>query len=263
MASATLDAVKELLAKFPDLPQVIKQAQTPKLREWADTAYIYNGFDDITLCHLGFEYHLKQGELTAIEGKPDYKEIDQGKSTGQEIIWQNLPMKGEFIAGELIYEHDFHHKGFGVFTTPEITDEQKRELDERGRLTIIKRIEEFKLGRDKAKAGIQGYKINPDPSMYRWMQKYSPDDAMFVESKKTDSQSQIAEAIALLTRLVTGQSAAVASAPLPAVEADKAIMPPRRRALEKKADYDLRVQKWAEELNAKIEQEEAEPVTTE
>jgi hypothetical protein len=261
-AVTTLEHVKELLAKVPNLPQLIDEAKKPEVRTWAQTAWIYNGFDDITLYHMGFPYELKRGQLTKIEGKPDYKEIDQGKSSGQSIVWQVIPLTGEFIAGELIYEHGFHDMGFTVITKPVIDDAEKARCDETGKIYKLRRIEEFKVNRDKARAGIQGYKINPDPTVYRWLKEYSPDDTLFAETKKTDSNNAIAEAIALLTRLVAGQQTAVpvpaidtvAGAPEPpAAETVTVDMPTlKRKPLETDEQLKIRTEKWLAE-KAKVE----------
>lgn len=221
-----MDLVKELLAKMPDLPNLLKEAVKPAVRSLAETAYIYNGFDDITLCHLGIEYHLPFQEVTTIHGMPDYREIDQFLSSGQEIVWKHIPIKGESIAHELIVEHGFHELGFAVIFTPEIDAAEKRKCDDAAEAYKRKRIEEFKVHRDKARAGIVGYKINPDPSIYRWMTVYSPDDAMFAEhSRLTHSSQQIAAAIELLTRVVAGQAAVAAPVSAPTVPAAESTEP--------------------------------------
>lgn len=223
-----MEMVKELLAKMPELPSLIREAQKPPVKSLAETAYIYNGFDDITLCHLGMEYHLPFQKVTAIHGMPDYREVDQFKSNGQEIAWIHIPIKGESIAIELINEHGFNELGFAVILTPEISDEERRKCDQLADAYKRKRIEEFKVHRDKARAGIVGYKINPDPSVYRWMQVYSPDDAMFAEhSRVTHSSQQIAAAIELLTRVVAGQAAVAAPVNAPTVPAAESLEPER------------------------------------
>lgn len=249
---------------------MIKEAQKPAVREWSDTAWIYNGFDDIELYHVGRPYLLKQGELTKIEGRPEYREIDQTKSSGSEIVWQNLPMKGEFIAGELIYEHGFHQMGFTVLTTDKISNEEKRRCDDTGKQYKLKRIEEFKVHRDKARAGIVGYKINPDPTVYRWMQQYAPDDAMFAEqATRTDSSKSVAEAISLLTRLMiangignsTNMAVTANPAPVPEPQTVEAPHPggmPRRKPLETNESFRARMEVYKKAVEAAAAPEHAE-----
>lgn len=260
--SVTVEAVKELLAKIPNLKELIKEAEAPKVRTWSDTAWIYNGCEDRILTHLGIDYTIKRGELTKINSLANYKEIDQGKSTGDEVVWTPVPMTGEFIACELIYEHGFHEQGFMVLTEPTISEADRRRCDDLARRYKLQRIEQFKIHRDKARAGIVGYKINPDKRVYDWMLEYTPDDAMFAEqSRNRDSSSQIAAAIEMLTRLVAGQQRAVSPASAPAEEPPAsptvtlpATLPvfsqeyfskrPARRPLEKPEVYAARMAQW-------------------
>lgn len=248
-----LQAVRELLEKMPTLPALIAEVQKPVVRTWAETAWIWNAFDDVTLYHVGMAYELKCNQLTKIPALNDYREIDQAKSTGSDVVWTTIQMSGEFIAGELIYEHGLHDRGFMVLTEPHIPAEQKTRCEETAKQFKLTRIEEFKVHRDKARAGIVGYKINPDPSIYRWMQVYSPDDPMFAEQhRKSDTNSQLASAIELLTRLVSGQQQGTVTAantppPEPSAAETGAEGRPRRKPFESTLDYNKRVDQWKAE----------------
>lgn len=265
--SVTLEAVKELLNKIPNLKELIREAEAPKVRTWADTAWIYNGCEDRILTHLGIDYTVKRGELTKISGMPNYREIDQGKSSGEEIVWTPIPLTGEFIACELIYEHGLHEQGMTALTEPMISDSERNRCDEVAKRYKLQRIEQFKVHRDKARAGIIGYKINPDKRVYDWMLEYTPDDAMFAEqSRNRDSTSQIASVLELLTRLVAGQQATAGStaaltAEPPALRFDPANPPdfskrPNKKPLERPDVYAARMSQWDQD-KAKWEEEQA------
>lgn len=249
--STTLEAVRELLAKIPDLPALVKEASAPPVKILADNVWVYNAFDTITLNHLGIPYTFEQGKATMVKGNPDYWEIDQTKSEGQDIVRQVIPMKGEFIARAMIDERKYDEKGLMVIFTPKPTDVQKSECETKALTHIRTQIEAFKIHRERARAGTVGYKVVPDPAVYKWMQKYSPDDSMFADnSQNRNSGDRVAEAIALLTKLVTGQLAApAATAP---TEAPSSVPPnpvemegrPRRKPLERDEDYSKRCAEW-------------------
>lgn len=190
----TLEAIKDLLSRIPNLKQLIEEAEKPPVVEIAETAYIYNGYGiDVTLTHLGLDYKVPAGEYLQINGMPEYKEIDPQRSRPGAIEWFNIPLKGEFIAHELVNKHGFDTHGMAVFTETErdretgtegVPRDVKDRADQAGRLYWIQRIEEFKVNRSKAQAGIAGYKINPDPNLYKMMSQYSPDDVHFVQASK-------------------------------------------------------------------------------
>lgn len=214
-----------MLLKIPNLKQLIEEAEKPKETVIAETAYIYNGYGvDLTLMHLGIEYPCKAYEVTTVYGMPDYKEIDPQRSRPDAIEWFHIPLKGEFIAHELVNKHGFDSHGLTVFTELEWNDELERETvprhvkdaaDEKGRIYWIGKIEEFKVNRKKAESGVAGYKINPDPNLYYKMKEYSPDDVHFAQTNQKridqliagsiEDRSVLAEAIKMLAEIAQGQ----------------------------------------------------------
>lgn len=257
MSTSTLDLVRDMLKQIPALPDLLKQAQAPPVTVVADTAYIYNAFYDITLTHLGIDYFLKKGEITKIDGKPDYKEIDQHSSAGSDIVWRNIPLKGEFIAREMVDLHGIDKWGLQVLTEPKIGVNLKREVDERAKAHIFKKIEEYKMGRERSRNGAKGYKTIPDAMVYHFMREYTPDDPIFAEQhQKSDVAADMANAVKLLTQLWAKQQMAP---PAPAAEQPQAVtanpiaptlpqivdsgfVAPRRRPLEPPEDYARRVE---------------------
>jgi len=275
MSTELIDIVKDLVKRVPDFEGLVRQAKTPPVTQVADTAYIYNAFYEMTLHHLGIPYLLKVNTLTKISAMPDYREIDQTASSGtDQIVWRNIPLKGEFIAREMIDLRGFDQIGFLVLTVPKITMEQKLACEEAAKKHIFSRIEAYKTGREHRRAGTHGYKIIPDPMVYHFMKKYTPDDPMFAEqSAKTDNQSQIANAISLLTQLVAqnrqaAEAVTVASPSIsepqvttvamepPEPKAEIVVPPlkmelPRRRPLETTDAYNARIEQWKAEQAAK------------
>ncbi len=225
------EVVRELTAKIPNIEELVREAKKAPDTPVADTAYIYNGYDDLTLDYLGrYKYELKRGQVTRIDPLPNHKEINQNDSNGAEVKWRLIPLKGESIAREIIETRGFNERGIFVSTDPRIGQRMKDEADATGRAWILTQIEAFKVGRDKARAGIAGYKLKPDPSVYRWMQQFTPDDELFGEQhRKADQQGQIASAIDLLTKLVVGK------AEIPKVEL------PRLRPMEQAKEYKERL----------------------
>lgn len=223
----TIEAIRALIAKIPNLKHLIEEAEKPKETVVAETAYIYNGYGvDVVLMHVGIEYPCKAYEITTIYGMPDYKEIDPQRSRPDAIEWFHLPMKGEFIAHELVNKQDFDKRGMAVFTTMEWDEDAQADVvprhvkdaaDERGHRYWTSRIEEFKVNRKKAESGIAGYKINPDENLYTKMKELSPDDVHFAQGSQKridqliagsiEDRGQLADAIRMLAEIARGNRA--------------------------------------------------------
>lgn len=222
----TIEAIRALIQKIPNIRQLIEEAEKPKETVIAETAYIYNGYGvDVVLMHLGIEYPCKANDVTTIHGMPDYKEIDPSRSRPDAIEWYHLPLKGEFIAHELVNKQDFDKRGMSVFTEMEWDEDAQAHVvprhvkdaaDERGHRYWTARIEEFKVNRKKAESGIAGYKINPDENLYSKMKDLSPDDVHFAQSSQKrinqimdgvlEDRGQLADAIRMLAEIARGQA---------------------------------------------------------
>lgn len=257
------DVLKAAGLDISQLKGAIAEAEKPVIRTIADTAWIYNGYADITLHHVGIPYFLKAGEVTRIDGLPDYQEVDQNTSSGKDLNYRPMPLKGEYIAREMIDNRKFGDYGFVVFTDgPEIKPEVKAAADERAIQHKKQAIEQFKIGREKAKSGTAGYKINPDPQIYQWMKQYSPDDPMFAEqSTKTEANNEIARAIAMMAQLLGAQQqpkteAVTVNTATPVVSESQSTEEsksekPKRKPFESKEDYAKRLAEMeAETVNA-------------
>ena len=166
-----------------------------------ETAYIYNGFGDLSLPYLGaYTYEIPYGEVTTISSV-EHREVDQSKSFDGNSVYMAIHLPGESIARELIETRKFNQKGCAVFFDgPKISDELKQKCDSEGERFILGEIEAFKINREKAKAGTAGYKIKPDHMIYDWMRKYTPDDEVFAsQSEKTAAAAAQVLAINKLT----------------------------------------------------------------
>ncbi len=198
-------AVKELLQKVPNIEQVIQEVKKQPAKPLADVAYVYNGYDDVTLKHLGmYEYHFPYGKVTRVGPLPEHREKNAGESVGREVVFQTIPLKGESIARELIEVRGYAKKGMWVFVngTGKVPDEIKAQCDSDGERHARTEIERFKVGREKAKAGTPGYRMKPDARIYSWMKRYSPDDELFAEqSRRSDTAQTTARALAQLTEI--------------------------------------------------------------
>lgn len=204
--SATLDQVKELLKRVPNLKQMVEEAEKPREHKIAETAYIYNAYGDLDLQYLGvYMFHLPVGEATRIDAK-EHREVDHGKSVDGNMVWTNIHLPGESIAREIIESQSrgYNKKGCEVFLGgPDVPKAVRERCEESARRHILAEIAQFKVNREKAKAGTPGYKIKPDGRVYSWMERYSPDDEVFAEqSQKTEQAKQTATAIERLTDIV-------------------------------------------------------------
>ena len=199
MSSVIVNAVKELIDKVPTIEEVIREQKKAPSRPYADTAYVYNGFGDITLQFAGqYFYELPFGKVTKIGPLPEHKERNDFESRGSEVIYTTIPLKGESIAREIIETRGYAKKGMGVFIngTGIVPAELKKECDSTGDRFARTEVERFKVGREKAKAGTAGYAMVPSTRIYDWMRKFTPDDEIFAEqSKKTDVAAVTAHAI--------------------------------------------------------------------
>lgn len=247
-----IDAMKDLLAKVPNAQELMAEAARPVERAWQETAYVFNGFDEVTVRYAGQPYHLPFGKVTAIHGKPQHKEIDQLASRDGYTKFQQLPLTGERIAREMIEGRGLTERGLVVLLTSTITKEAETAALELGYDYKMNKIESYKIGRDRAKSGQPG-KMRPDKLVYKWMKQYSPDDEIFAQqSRRTDSQTTTADALKMLAenqktmlemqakiaRLEQGQTAG------PAAEAAPALTPPRRKPLESDEALAKRTAQW-------------------
>ena len=189
MATLT-ETLRELAAKV-DIRAAVNEALNPAPVPLADVAYIYNGYDDLELLHCGqYVYKLPYQQVTKVDSKLDHKEVDPGNSLPGNVAYKLYPMKGESIAREIIENRGFQDRGVFVFTDMKELPKIKEAADEIGTRFKQTEIERFKVGRDKARAGQGGYKLKPDPNIYRWMKQYNPDDEMFGDgSKKSEAAS--------------------------------------------------------------------------
>lgn len=289
---ATLDAIKDLLRKIPNLPELIEEARKEPPTVIAETAYIYNGYGcDQTLMHLGIEYPCRANEVTTIYGMPDYKEIDQARSRPDAIEWFNLPMRGETIAHELVTKQEFNKLGFTVFTKLEWNEELqidtvpvhiKARADELGRMYWTNKIEQFKVNRKKAEAGYAGFKSSPDPNLYQMMKLYSPDDVHFTQAsnkridelvdRQLNSGDQLAKAVAMIADLLgalsgkRSENITINMAPptvseaepyVPSISERAKAMGINRRPHEKDTVYEVRIVE-AEKRKARVDAEAAQ-----
>lgn len=247
--STMIESVKELLGKIPNLPELIKEAQRQPERPVSDICYVYNGYDDITLKYLGmYSFTFKRGEVTKINAI-EYREPDQSKSEGKNIVYQNHHLPGESIARELIETRKFGDKGLAVFIEgPEAPKRLKDECDAKGLAYRLRKIEEFKVNREKAKAGTAGFKIRPDVNVARWLQEHSPDDEYFAtQHTKTAANTTMADAVSKLTTIV---ETLVAKDSAKAEEAKGPVLtPPKRKPMESPEAHQARVNQWKVDNN--------------
>jgi hypothetical protein len=190
-----------MLNKTIDRPNGATDPASTTHEQARETAYIYNGFGDITLPYLGaYTYHIPYGEVTRIDAV-EHREVDQSKSFDGNSVYMAIHLPGESIARELIETRKFNQKGCAVFFDgPDVSAALKEKCDAEGERFILGEIEAFKVNREKAKAGTAGYKIKPDHMVYEWMRKYTPDDEVFAsQSEKTSQAAQTASAINKLT----------------------------------------------------------------
>jgi hypothetical protein len=275
--STVLDSIKELIAKVPNLEQVVAQArQQAAVKPVADVAYVYNGFGDIRLEYLGrYHYDFEFGKVTKIETIHEHMEVNAERSTGRELVYDVMPLKGENIARELIEGRGYGRKGMAIFfnNTGIPPRELKEKADAEGEQCARTSIENFKTARDKARSGIAGFKMKPDARIYNWMKKYSPDDDMFAEQHRKSNASELtAASLDTLTKLMgvvlQRQADAAASVPppveAPVVEEPKPEgYPKMRKPLEKAEQLAARQAKFMEEWNRKQAEVAQAPVTTE
>ncbi len=246
--STILNELRELAKKIPNLAELATEAVKPVERPLADVAYVYNGYDDVSLLHLGaYTYNIKAGHVTRIDSLPNHREIDTDRTKGGKIQWMTIPLKGEFIAREIIEGRPYSKRGLAVFTEEggkddplidgvRVPQKLKDDADARGEAFKLQAIEAFIVSRDKAKAGIPGNKMRPDAHVYEWMKKFRSDDEMFAERHaKTDSQALMAAAV--------DKIAAIAE--FLKEKADVPGMPPRRKPMEGDESYKARVAEWA------------------
>ena len=281
MSSTLTATIKELLEKVPNFRDMVDEAAKPPVVEVADIAYVYNGYDPLDLQYLGmYQYHFPFQEVTRIEARPNHREVDANNSEFlagvKQLSWKIIPLKGESIARELIENRMFTERGMVVFldgpTCPRAIKEAANQI---GLDFRRKEIERFKVGRDKARARVPGYKLKPDPRVYEWMKVLCPDDPMFGEQhSQTDSNSQISQAINLLTRLVSQKEAVSAPVIIQAgegipigssstesvtIETSGALKPPplpgepqKRKPLETDAQFEARREAWVKDYIAKF-----------
>ncbi len=247
MSNGIIDAVRDLARQVPNLGDLVREATAEKIKPPAEVAYIYNGFDDLNLQYLGrYQFILPRHKVTRIDAKPEHREKNENDSDAKHTEYRLIPLAGESIAREIIENRGLQERGLVVFLDgPNVPKALKEEADEAGKRHILTQIEAFKVGRDKARAGIAGYKIKPDPSVYKWMQEYNPDDELFGEGhRKTDSTDKIAEAISILTQFVTRPQqwptvqTVAGEAPAPATET---LPLPRKKPLETDEAYQKRI----------------------
>jgi hypothetical protein len=176
-----------MLNKTIDRPNGATDPASTAHEQARETAYIYNGFGDITLPYLGaYTYHIPYGEVTRIDAV-EHREVDQSKSFDGNSVYMAIHLPGESIARELIETRKFNQKGCAVFFDgPDVSAALKEKCDTDGERFQLGEIEAFKVNREKAKAGTAGFKIKPDERVYEWMQKHTPDDEVFAsQSEKT------------------------------------------------------------------------------
>jgi len=208
MSKSVIEAIEDLVGKVPDIEQQIAQVrQKQAVKPAADIAWVYNGYGDVTFDYLGqYKFHFPFGEVTKVSTLHDHREIVASESIGQEIVFRSHPIKGEWIARELIETRQFSDKGMAVFFNKDgvVPADLKQKCDEEGYRFAMSEIERYKISREKAKAGVPGYGAKPSLRVYTLLQKYAPDDEVFAEqSRKTDTAKTMADAIAQLTKYVT------------------------------------------------------------
>lgn len=247
--SNTVEAVKELLSKVPNIQELIQEATKPVERTWAETAYIYNGYGDITIKYAGVTYELKFNEVTPIKGRMNHREVDQFSSKDGSVKFIPTPLPGERIAREMIDGRGLKDRGFLVLTTPTISAEDREECLRKGEDSALQRIESYKIGRDRVKAGQAG-KNRPDPRTYGFMKKYAPDDEIFArQNRQTVAQTNMAEALVQLAasnKLVAELQERIIRLESER-EAGTVIQVPRRKPLESDEQYTARVAQWKKE----------------
>jgi hypothetical protein len=207
-------------SKTLDPPKVENDLSKTSHEQARETAYIYNGFGDLSLPYLGaYTYDIPYGEVTAVHAV-EHREVDQSKSFDGNSIYMAIHLPGESIARELIETRKFNQRGCAVFFDgPDISPALKEKCDSEGERFILGEIEAFKINREKAKAGTAGYKIKPDKMVYDWMRKYTPDDEVFAsQSHRTSQAAQTASAINKLTDIADRLTRQQEVLPAPAVE---------------------------------------------
>lgn len=231
IASEVSGAIKELIAKVPNIEEEIRRVKNAAgIRQLADIAWVYNGTGELSLQYLGqYKYDFPFGKVTRIETLGDHKEVNEQRSVGHELVYDSHPIKGEWIARELIDNRGWGTKGFGIFfnTTGKVPEELKSQCDAAGERFIRTEIEKFKTNREKAKSGAPGFKIKPDATMYGWMKRYSPDDEVFADqSNRTQAASVTASSLEKLTQIVSALvEDRLRTNPSPAAPAEPEVVP--------------------------------------
>ncbi len=247
--STILNELRELTKKFPNLAEQVVEASKPVEKPLSDVAYVYNGYEDVNLLYLGaYRYNLKAGHVTRIDSLPNHREVDTDRTKGSsKLQFMVIPLKGEFIAKEVIERRNFGKRGIVVFTDEggkddpiidgvRIPEKLKADADAAGYQFKLQAIESFIIGRDKAKAGIPGNKMRADGHIFEWMKKFRSDDEMFAERHaKTDSNALMAAAVEKIAAI----------AEFLKEKTDTPGMPPRRKPMEGDESYKARVAEWA------------------
>jgi uncharacterized protein YbaA (DUF1428 family) len=216
--------------KTLDRPETENDLSKTSHERARETAYIYNGFGDLSLPYLGaYTYDIPYGEVTEIHSV-EHREVDQSKSFDGTSVYMSIHLPGESIARELIETRQFNQKGCAVFFDgPDVSPALKEKCDSEGERFILGEIEAFKINREKAKAGTAGYKIKPDHMVYEWMRKYTPDDEVFAsQSHRTSQASQTASAINKLTDIADRLTRQQETPPEPVVEESEPEPKPKR-----------------------------------
>lgn len=163
------------------------------------TAWVYNGLEEIELKYAGRVWKFPFDTVTEV-GVFQWKEYDE--MSGNKIIYS---LEGEAVARELVEKHDWDKAGLMVFlkkqtvTDPDGTvreigldeaqiERMKETCQEMGRRYRLAKIEDFRKGREMARAGRAGYRLHPSDKEIRWMKELNITDDLFNPSN-TEAQT--------------------------------------------------------------------------
>jgi hypothetical protein len=207
---------------------------------------IYNGFEDFQGRYVGQdrpEWFFKKGEVSEV-GPFKWKEVDQMNTSPGNVVMNLHEVEGEIVANELILKHGHDEKGIVIFhpDTPKSDVEQlKAKANEKALRYKRGRIEDFKKGRELARAGRSGFRIDPDEHVLRWIKEFGIEDEIFNPlNPAADMRDQMKEMVESATKPFAEMFERLMKPKIPAM--------PKRKSFESDLDYEQRVGIWRAQL---------------
>ena len=160
------------------------------------TVFVYNGFgEDVISRYTGIPWTFPTGKLTPV---PDQalREVDieltygeNAEKTGEEgVHYKGVNVTGERVAHELVIKHGLDAWGLEILTENKISEDVKRQAEERGMIYKRSQINEFLSERIRAQSGGIG-RLDPEPRLMRWIKELQIEDAIINPSVRRDGNA--------------------------------------------------------------------------